>query len=89
MELKVLAGAGCLILAAGGAYGASVSETYTLYRGVLSDRSVHIPIATFDTRHSREVNFNKENCEDFAQMATAQYGTTNVRFWCEKGRFRY
>ena len=69
-------------------------EVFTLYRNVPSDQAFRAHVATFDaTGHggkgSEFYNLsNFKNCERAQQMFQAQPDWKDVRFWCEKGRFK-
>jgi hypothetical protein len=69
-------------------------EVFTLYRNVPSDQTFRVHVATFDAsgpdgRGSEFDNFsNFKNCERAQQMFQAQPDWNNVKFWCEKGRFK-
>lgn len=71
------------------------TDVYTLYSTNHPKPSGRSGVATFDL--SSEL-FNKAMCEDAANLYQADFeklkassrydGTTNMRYWCEKGRFR-
>ncbi len=71
------------------------ADVYTLYSTNYPKSSGRSGVATFDL--SSEL-FNKAMCEDAANLYQADFeklkassrydGTTNMRYWCEKGRFR-
>jgi hypothetical protein len=69
-------------------------EVFTLYRNVPSDQTFRVHIATFDAagtsgKGSDFYNWsNMKNCERAQQMFQAQPDWKDVRFWCEKGRFK-
>ena len=73
---------------------------YTLYRTGIDlptkthDETLRIHVATFDA--DQDANYNLANCE-FAQelFNTNQphyrggiYGSTKIKYWCEKGHFK-
>lgn len=60
------------------------SNSYTLYRSstVLEGR---IHVATFDADETE--GYNRDNCETARGLFEGQPGV-EVRYWCEKGRFR-
>jgi hypothetical protein len=71
------------------------SEVYTLYSTNYPQSSSHSGVATFDL--SNEL-FNRAMCEEVAEFysadfeklrASTQYdGTTKMRYWCQKGRYK-
>lgn len=71
------------------------TDVYTLYSTNYPKSSGRSGVATFDL--SSEL-FNKAMCEDAANLYQADFeklkassrydGATNMRYWCEKGRFR-
>jgi len=69
-------------------------EVFTLYRNVPSDETFRVHVATFDAaghegRGSHFYNWsNAKNCERAAKMFQAQPEWQDVKFWCEKGRFK-
>ena len=65
-------------------------EVFTLYRNVPSDQAFRVHVATFDAGKGDEFyNWsNFKNCERAQQMFQAQPDWQDVRFWCEKGRFK-
>ena len=69
-------------------------EVFTLYRNVPSDQSFRVHVATFDAADSDEKGdefynlSNWKNCERAQKMFQAQPDWQDVKFWCEKGRFK-
>lgn len=69
-------------------------EVFTLYRNVPSDQTFRVHVATFDAAGpngggSEFGNWsNLKNCERAQQTFQAQPDWKDVRFWCEKGRFK-
>jgi predicted Fe-S protein YdhL (DUF1289 family) len=69
-------------------------EVFTLYRNVPSDQAFRVHAATFDAsgpngKGSEFGNWsNMKNCERTQQMFQAQPDWKDVRFCCEKGRFK-
>lgn len=71
------------------------SEVYTLYSTNYPQSSSHSGVATFDL--STEL-FNRAMCEEAADLYTQDFeklrastrydGTTKMRYWCEKGRYK-
>lgn len=71
------------------------SDVYTLYSTNYPQSRGRSGVATFDL--SSEL-FNRAMCEEAADLYTADFerlkasskydGTTKMRYWCEKGRFR-
>lgn len=60
------------------------SGIYTLYRGsILGDLRIHM--ATFDADEGE--SYNSYNCQLTADLIMAIPGV-EVKYWCEKGRFR-
>lgn len=60
-------------------------DEYTLYRSSPLDLSARIHLATFDA--SDRNPYNQQNCEITKELFAKQSGV-NVRYWCEKGRYR-
>ncbi|MBY5321493.1 hypothetical protein HFN11_14550 [Rhizobium leguminosarum] len=58
---------------------------YTLYRNSVLDANMRVHVASFDS--SAGDAYNSENCQIAAGLFAAQPGV-QVRYWCEKGRFR-
>jgi hypothetical protein len=75
--------------------GAPDSEVYTLYSTNYPQSSSNSGVATFDL--STEL-FNRAMCEEAADLYTQDFeklrassrydGTTKMRYWCEKGRYK-
>ena len=69
-------------------------EVFTLYRNVPSDQAFRVHVATFDSsgydgKGDEFHNWgNFKNCERAQQMFQAQPDWKDVKFWCEKGRFK-
>ncbi|MBY5388489.1 hypothetical protein [Rhizobium leguminosarum] len=61
------------------------SSQYTLYRNSVLDAKMRVHVASFDSSDGDA--YNAENCEIAAGLFVAQPGV-QVRYWCEKGRFR-
>lgn len=71
------------------------ADVYTLYSTNYPQSRGRSGVATFDL--SSEA-FNRAMCEDAADLYSADFerlkasskydGTTKMRYWCEKGRFR-
>lgn len=80
---------------AGGSKSIKDADVYTLYSTNYPKGRGRSGVATFDL--SSEL-FNRAMCEDAADLYTADFerlkasskydGTTKMRYWCEKGRFR-
>ncbi|QJS27159.1 hypothetical protein [Rhizobium ruizarguesonis] len=58
---------------------------YTLYRSSVLDAKMRLHVASFDTANGDD--YNSENCQIAAGLFANQPGV-QVRYWCEKGRFR-
>jgi hypothetical protein len=56
---------------------------YTLYRNLTPELRIHV--ATFDANERED--YNRENCEIAQSLFQNQPGI-EVKYWCEKGRFR-
>jgi hypothetical protein len=71
------------------------ADIYTLYSTNYPQGRGRSGVATFDLSSDL---FNRAMCEDAADLFTADFeklkassrydGTTKMRYWCEKGRFR-
>lgn len=67
------------------------SYVYTLYRNIPSDPAFRVHVATFDANRGfpeMDELDNKRNCERAQPMFQSQPDWTNIKFWCEKGRFK-
>ncbi len=79
------------------------SYIYTLYRTVPSDDAFRVHVATFDSNSFSEMKgdsklfsvtkesnefFNKINCERVQDFFQNHPDWSDLRFWCERGRFR-
>ncbi|HFF5999867.1 TPA: hypothetical protein ACGY71_001349 [Stenotrophomonas maltophilia] len=72
------------IVALAGCSVASDANTYALYRSsTVLDGRIHV--ATFDAKEDE--GYNRDNCETARGLFQGQPGV-EVRYWCEKGRFR-
>lgn len=60
-------------------------QSFTLYRNSVSDPSMRIHVASFDSSDGPE--YNRGNCEQAQQLFQNQSGV-KTKFWCEKGRYR-
>jgi hypothetical protein len=60
-------------------------STFTLYRSSVTDPTMRVHIATFDT--DNKAAYNQENCDLARDLFQNQQGV-KVKFWCEKGRYR-
>lgn len=60
-------------------------DQYTLYRSSITDARMRVHVASFDSLDG--ASYNSENCQIAAALFGAQPGV-QVRYWCEKGRFR-
>ncbi|PDS27987.1 hypothetical protein CO650_28855 [Rhizobium phaseoli] len=58
---------------------------YTLYRNSFLDANMRLHVASFDSADGEA--YNSENCRIAAGLFAEQPGV-QVRYWCEKGRFR-
>lgn len=69
-------------------------EVFTLYKNVPSDPAFRVHVATFDAAGingggSEFYNLsNMQNCERVQQMFQTQPYSKDIKFWCEKGRFK-
>lgn len=61
------------------------SGQYTLYRNSALDAKMRVHVASFDSSDGDA--YNSENCQVAEGLFVAQPGV-QVRYWCEKGRFR-
>jgi len=61
------------------------SHQYTLYRSSALDAKMRLHVASFDSADGDA--YNSENCQIAAGLFADQPGV-QVRYWCEKGRFR-
>jgi hypothetical protein len=59
--------------------------TYTLYRSSMTDSTLRVHVATFDT--DNQGSYNQENCDLARDLFQKQQGV-KVKFWCEKGRYK-
>jgi hypothetical protein len=59
--------------------------TYTLYRSSMTDSTMRVHVATFDT--DNQGSYNRENCDLARDLFQNQQGV-KVKFWCEKGRYK-
>lgn len=64
---------------------ATTDSTYTLYRNSVTDQSMRIHVATFDSADGGD--YNRENCAQAVLLFQAQAGV-RTKFWCESGRFK-
>lgn len=69
------------------------SHAYTLYRNAPSDPAFRVHVATFDSNAyssggEMDELMNKKNCEHVQVMFQSQPDWADVKFWCEKGRFK-
>jgi hypothetical protein len=66
------------------------SDIFTLYSNAPSDKFARLHEATFDARQA--VEMNAHHCERVQRLLQEWYNTTtkttDVKFWCEKGRYR-
>jgi hypothetical protein len=60
-------------------------STFTLYRSSVTDSTMRVHIATFDT--DNKAAYNQENCDLARELFQNQQGV-KVKFWCEKGVYR-
>ncbi|WP_173088634.1 hypothetical protein [Devosia sp. 1635] len=67
------------------AMGQYEGDVYTLYRNSVTDATMRIHVATFDSVDGKDYNY--ENCTGAADLFQGQ-DSVQVRFWCEPGRFR-
>jgi hypothetical protein len=76
-----------LILAMLSLVGCSLLDdsTYTLYRSSVTDPTMRVHIATFDTNNKG--SYNQENCDLARDFFQNQQGV-KVKFWCEKGSYK-
>ena len=71
---------------------AETKDTYTLYRSSATGAEARIHVATFDAdeavRNARkEGTYNQLNCSIAADLFASLPGV-EVKYWCEKGRYR-
>ena len=66
------------------------ADAFTLYSNAPSDKFSRLHEATFDTHYSSE--FNALKCERVQRLLQEWYNvetkTSDVKFWCEKGRYK-
>ena len=67
------------------AWAQSDAEVLTLYRNSVTDATMRIHVATFDSADGKD--YNAENCAITAELFASQSGVS-VRYWCEPGRYR-
>ena len=67
------------------ACGQFADSTFTLYRSSMTDPTMRVHIATFDT--DNKAAYNQGNCDLARDLFQSQQGV-KVKFWCEKGRYR-
>jgi hypothetical protein len=80
IPLAVLLLAGC-----GASLDTSDGQVFTLYRDSAIDASMRIHVATFDAENGEP--YNRENCDIAKNLFLAQSGV-QVKYWCEKGRYK-
>jgi hypothetical protein len=91
-SLSVILAASFFVVACG--QKESKVEVFTFYRNVPSDQTFRVHVGTFDAsgpdgKGDEFDNFsNFKNCERAQQMFQAQPDWKDVKFWCEKGRFK-
>ena len=61
------------------------TRSYTLYRSGVNLPNLRIHVASFDS--SDGTDYNKGNCEIASERFQSQPGV-EVKYWCEKGRFK-
>lgn len=65
-------------------------DIFTLYSSATSDKFARLHEATFDTHYGSELNAH--HCERTQRLVQEWYNTetktSEVKFWCEKGRYR-
>ena len=65
-------------------------DVFTLYSNAPSDKFYRLHEATFDTHYGSEMNAH--HCERVQQLLQRWYNTetktSDVKFWCEKGRYK-
>lgn len=65
-------------------------DVFTLYSNAPSDKFVRLHEATFDTHYGSEMN--SHHCERAQKLLQSWYNTetktSDVKFWCEKGRYK-
>lgn len=64
---------------------ADQTTAFTLLRDSVTDRTIRVHVASFDTDHGEA--YNLENCNLVAVLLQQQPGV-RTRFWCEKGPYR-
>ena len=78
------------IMACGKKMGIPENDVFTLYANAPSDKFWRSHEATFDTPYGAE--FNAHKCERAQRLLQddwhATVKTADVKFWCEKGRYR-
>lgn len=61
------------------------TNVYTLYRNSVTEVTMRIHVATFDSADGKD--YNAENCFLAADLFERQE-SVQVKFWCEPGRYR-
>jgi hypothetical protein len=60
-------------------------STYVLYRNSVTDETMRLHVATFDSSDGEP--YNRGNCDQAKELFQAQ-PAVKTKFWCEKGRYR-
>ena len=64
----------------------SKSDSYSLYRNSVVEDGMRIHVASFDVNESQK-DYNQINCNIAAELFMKQEGV-QVRYWCEKGKYK-
>lgn len=83
--MKIAFAFAALLFLNGSTRAATGDGTYTLYRDSITDRSMRIHVASFDSTDGDE--YNRENCAQAVLLFQAQSGV-KTKFWCENGCFK-
>ena len=79
-----------LLTAACSEKGVHDGDVFTLYSNAPSDQFARLHEATFDAHYGSE--FNSAKCESVQRLLQEWYNTetktNDVKFWCEKGRYK-
>jgi len=63
----------------------SSNNFYTLYRNSVTDETMRLHVATFDSSEGHE--YNMGNCHTAQELFQKQDGV-KTKFWCEKGSYK-
>ena len=63
----------------------SSNNFYTLYRNSVTDETMRLHVATFDSSEGHA--YNMGNCQTAQELFQKQDGV-KTKFWCEKGSYK-